>query len=217
MDAAALLTAAASVAACSSGGSGSSGGGSGNTKVTLSYALWDPLQVPAMKEIVTAFEKQHPNITVNIQDTPYADYFTKLQTAASGGDAPDVFWMNGPNFRLYASNGQLLPLTGLPGVNWSNYPSTLDGAYSYQGVHYGVPKDLDTIALWYNKSLFNAAHVAYPTANWTWADFDAAAAKLTNGAKGIYAVAPALDGQEDFYDTIAQAVIEGIALTGTRG
>ena len=196
----ASLTLAASAAACSSSSSTSSGGG----KVTLSYAIWDQTQEPAMKQIVAAFEKQNPNISVDIQLTPYADYFTKLQTAASAGSAPDVFWMNGPNFQLYASNGQLMSLAGLP-ITTADYPSSMVSLYKYDGTQYGVPKDFDTVGLWYNKAIFKAAGVALPTANWTWADFDTAAAKLTDKAKGIYAVGATLEGQENYYDTIFQA------------
>ena len=194
------LALAAAATACSSSNSSSSAGG----KVTLSYAIWDQTQEPAMKQIVAAFEKQNPNISVDIQLTPYADYFTKLQTAASAGSAPDVFWMNGPNFQLYASNGQLLSLAGLP-IDTADYPSSMVSLYNYEGTQYGVPKDFDTVGLWYNKAIFKAADVALPTADWTWADFDAAAAKLTDKAKGIYAVGATLEGQENFYDTIFQA------------
>lgn len=188
----------AAVAGCSSAGSSSGG------KVSLSYAIWDPNQVPAMKKIITAFEAKNPNISVKVQVTPYAQYFTKLQTAASGGTAPDVFWMNGPNFQLYAANHQLQPLTSLH-PDMSKYPSSLAKLYQYNGVQYGLPKDFDTVGLWYNKNIFTAAGVAFPTANWTWSDFDAAAKKLTNPAKGIYGTVANLEGQENFYNTIFQA------------
>lgn len=191
------LTALTSLVACGSGGSG---GG----KVTLTYGIWDKDQQPAMQQIIAAFEKQNPDISVNIQLTAYTSYFTKLQVAASGGQASDVFWMNGPNFQLYASNGMLEPLTDLH-PTLSDYPSSLVKLYQYHGTQYGVPKDFDTVGLWYNKKLFDAAGVAYPTANWTWADFNNAAARLTDKQTGVYGAAAQLEGQEDFYNTIFQA------------
>ena len=206
---AASLALTASVAACSSSSSSSADGGT----VTLNYAIWDQTQQPAMQKIIAAFEKQNPDIKVNIQLTPYADYFTKLQTAASGGSAPDVFWMNGPNFQLYAANGQLMPLSSL-GVKSSDYPSSMVSLYTYDNTLYGIPKDFDTVGLWYNKSIFDAAGVAYPNANWTWADFQAAAAKLTDKAKGVYGVGATLEGQEDYYDTIFQAGGQVISADG---
>ena len=150
----ALAASAAAVlafSACSSsaGGESSSGG-----DVTLSYAIWDENQKPAMEDIAAAFEKENPNVTIDIQVTPYKEYFTKLQTAATGGSAADVFWMNGPNFQLYASNGQLAPLDDA-GVDAADYPQGLIDLYTFDGKLYGAPKDFDTVALWYNLSLIH--------------------------------------------------------------
>ena len=81
---AAATAAVVSLTACSSGtGGGESFGGD----IALSYAIWDENQKPAMQEIAAAFEKENPNVTIDIQVTPYKEYFTKLQTAATGGSA----------------------------------------------------------------------------------------------------------------------------------
>jgi multiple sugar transport system substrate-binding protein len=192
------------------GCSGGSGGGSAAQQgpVTLSYGIWDQNQVPALKQVVANFEKANPKIKVKIQVTPYDQYFTKLQAAAGGGAAPDVFWMNGPNFRLYASNGVLAPISKqikAAGLKTSVYPKSLVDLYSLGGKQYGLPKDFDTIGLWYNKTLFDAAGVKYPDASWTWQDLQDAAAKLTNKSKGIYGIPASLEGQQNFYNTILQA------------
>ncbi|WP_457100763.1 ABC transporter substrate-binding protein [Microbacterium sp. P5_E9] len=194
--------AALTLAGCSSGSAGGNGGT--DEKVTLKYALWDENQKPAMEQIISAFEKDHPNVTVDIQLIPSADYWTKIQTAVAGGSGPDNFWINGPNFQLYASNGQIAPLDD-QGIDTSDYPKGLVDLYSYDGKLYGAPKDFDTIGVWYNKALFDAAGVAYPKAGWTWEDFQTAAAELTDPAQGIYGTAAAPYGQMTFYNTIYQA------------
>jgi len=215
--ASAVLALATSTAACSSNASSSSSGSAGGGKVSLSYGVWDATQVPAMQKIIAAFEAQNPAITVTIQQTPWTDYWTKLQAAASGGSAPDVFWMNGPNFQLYAANNVLRPLTDTdPHPDTSVYPPALAKLYQYKNVQYGLPKDFDTVGLWYNKALFDAAGVAYPTASWTWADFQAAAKKLTDPAKGVYGVGANLEGQENYYDTIYQAGGSVISADGKK-
>lgn len=195
------------VAAC--GDSGDSDGGTGdNGPVTLSYGIWDPNQLSAMKADAAAFHKTHPNITIDVQQTPYGDYFTKLKTAVTGGAAPDIFWMNGPNFQLYASNGVLAPIDDAISANnidLNNYPKAMVDLYNFKGKQYGVPKDFDTVGVWYNKSLFDAAGVSYPSADWTWADFQQTAKKLTDPDKGIYGIAAELEGQEYYYNTIYQA------------
>lgn len=186
------------------GGSGSSSQGQ---TVTLHYGLWDKNQVPAMQEIITNFEKIHPNIKVTIDLTPNTQYWTKLETAATGGSAPDVFWMNGPHFIEYASNGIISPIDDqikADNVDLSNYPSALVSLYTYNGKHYALPKDFDTVGLWYNKTLFDAAGVKYPDATWTWATLQDAAKKLSNPAKGIWGIAAQQASQEGYYNTIPQ-------------
>lgn len=189
------------IAACGSGDK--SGSDDTNAKVTLSYAVWDKNQVPAMQQLASAFTKENPNITVDVQLTPWETYWTKLKAAATGGAAPDVFWMNGPNFQLYATNGVLAPLGDF---DTGNYPKSLIDLYTVDGKHYGLPKDFDTVGLWYNKSLFDAAKVKYPDDTWTWPTFQAAAAKLTDKAKGQYAIAANLSSAQEYqYNTIYQA------------
>ncbi|MDX6259978.1 MAG: multiple sugar transport system substrate-binding protein, partial [Kribbellaceae bacterium] len=55
--------------------------------------------------IVNAFQTANPNITVQVETVPYADYFTKLQTSVAGGTAADAFELNYENFVTYAKNG----------------------------------------------------------------------------------------------------------------
>ena len=207
---------AASAAALLAFSACSSGAGTGSSEdATITYGIWDQNQQPAMQEIADAFTAEHPNVTVEIQLTPYKEYFTKLQTSVSGGAAPDVFWMNGPNFQLYASNGVLAPLDD-QGVEASDYPQGLIDLYTYDGSLYGAPKDFDTVALWYNTELFDAAGVEYPSAGWTWSDLEAAAAKLTDPAAGVYGITATQYGQENYYNSIAQAGGEVISADGTE-
>ena len=199
-----LATAAALLLTVSGCGGSSGGSGTSDGPVSLSYGVWDKNQVPAMEKLAADFHATHPNVTVSVQLTPYLDYFTKLQAAATGGEAPDVFWMNGPNFQLYASNGVLAPLADLK-LDPAKYPASLVNLYTLDGKLFGVPKDMDTVGLWYNKKLFDAAKVKYPDDTWTWDTFNAAAKKLTDRSKDVYGIGAQLSGQEDFYNTVFQA------------
>lgn len=143
--------------------------------------------------------------------TPWAQYWTKLQTQAESNSLPDVFWMNGPNVTLYASNNMLEPIDAMVSaqqVDPANYPESLNNLYTVDGKQYGVPKDFDTIGLWYNKAIFEKAGVDLPTADWTWDDFHTAAKTISDKLKGegIYGVSTGLaGGQEGYYNTIFQA------------
>lgn len=203
--------AALAITGCSS----SSGSAADGEDVTISYAMWDESQKPAMEQIVAAFEEEHPNVTVDLQVTPNKEYWTKLQTAVSGGAGPDVFWMNGPRFQLYASNGVIAPLDDVE-IDTADYPEGLVDLYTFDGKLYGAPKDFDTIGVWYNKELFDAAGVDYPAAGWTWDDLKETAAKLTDKSKGQWGIAASQYGQENYYDSIAQAGGEVISADGTK-
>lgn len=208
-----VLTAALTLTACGGGGQSSGGGGGQGSadSATLTYGIWDKNQARVMDTIVKDFNKKYPNIKVNVEVTPYTQYFTKLQTQASSGTQPDVFWMNGPNFELYASNKQLEPITPMVDakqVDTANYPEALNELYSYDGTQYGVPKDFDTVALCYNKKIFDQAGEKYPTDDWTWDDFASTAKRISTTLKNkkIFGTAWELgDGQGSYYNTIPQA------------
>ncbi|GHF40356.1 multiple sugar transport system substrate-binding protein [Amycolatopsis bartoniae] len=208
--------AAVLLAACSSGGGSSTSDApysapEPNLSAHLTYAVWDQTQVKAIDANLAEFAKKYPNIKVDVDVTPYNNYFTKLQTEASSDSLPDVFWMNGPNFQLYASNGKIEPITGevkAGAVDPANYPDSLDKLYTVDGVQYGVPKDFDTIGIWVNKALFAKAGIPVPDPSWTWADFQNTAKQLSQklGGEGIYGVSAGIDsGQTTYYNTIFQS------------
>lgn len=201
------LAALAAVTALGLSACSSSGGGSdaqSDEPVTLTYALWDQNQEPALEKAAAEFTKANPNVTVKFTVIPSADYWTKIQTELSAGAGPDVFWMNGPNFQLYASNGALAALDDT-GIDTANYPEALVDLYTYDGALYGAPKDFDTIGVFYNKALFDAAGLEYPAAGWTWEDFQNAAKAISDPDNGVWGTAAAPYGQMTFYNTIFQA------------
>lgn len=217
--------------------SGSSGGGNtvaaasqpanpADLKANLTYSIWGSTQTEAAKQIITDFNKTYPNVHINVQTASSADYWTKLQTQASSNTLPDVFWMNGPNFQLYASNGKLQPLTGLienKKIDPANYPKTLVDLYSWNGAQYGAPKDFDTIGIYINKKMFQDAGVAIPGdswgSSWTWDEYNSAVEKLSATMKpqGKFAVAADVTGaQETYYNTIAEAGGDVISPDGKK-
>jgi len=176
-----------------------------NDPITLRYAYWGPNQTAAMQKIADAFHAKYPNVTVNLELTPFKQYFTKLQNSAQGEDLADVFWINATNFQLYAANGQLADQGDVPravGVSASDYPPAAVDLYRYNGTQYAFPKDFDTVGLWYNRALFDKAGVTYPTKDWTWNDVIAAAQKLTT--PDVYGIGVKLDPQAWIYNVVPQ-------------
>lgn len=198
-----LLVATIFCAACTKKAETDSAGSA--PEVNLVLGIWDKKQEPAIQKLTALYHEKNPNVTVTVQLTPYKEYWTKLEASAIGGTAPDVFWMNGLNVEKYIEAGLLVDLTEelrKNGITGENFPQSLLDFYTFNGKTYGVPKDFDTNALWFNKELFDAAHVPYPNDNWTWEDMKAAAAKLTDTTKKIYGIAAPLDFQTCYYNTV---------------
>lgn len=176
--------------------------------VNLRYAIWDQSQAPTFEKLIEAFEGANPNINIDLQVTPFSNYWTKLQTQAANGDLPDVFWMNPFNFPLYASQGVIAPLDDLAaasGFDVEAIPQQMRDIYSYDGSLFALPNNRDAVVVWYNKQLFADAGVAEPTADWTWADFQETAKQLTNAEAGVWGTAAPMGFRATFLNTIHQA------------
>jgi len=172
---------------------------------SITYGIWDANQRPALEKLITAFQADNPAIKVTLQVVPWGDYWTKLTAATAGGQAFDVFWMNGPNFPVYSSKGILRDLTGdfkKAGVDVAMYPKALVSLYAKDGKNYGLPKDFDTIGLYYNKDLFDKAKVAYPNDTWTWDDLKKAAKALTDPKAGVWGFAAITGDQAGWWNFV---------------
>jgi multiple sugar transport system substrate-binding protein len=177
-------------------------------EVTITYGFWDTAQEAAIDSQIEAFKAHFPSITVEKQIVPWSDYWAKLQTGIAGGETFDVFWINSAQLPVYASAGALLPVDSIiggdGGVDLANFPAPIVDMYTWQDVHYGIPRDFDTIALFYNKDIFDAAGEAYPDDTWDWTKFHEVATKLTDSGKGIWGGGLQTSWQENYYNFILQ-------------
>lgn len=201
-----------SLAACGgnsgSGSQGASGAGSASSggSAQLSVAIWDNAQLAGLKEIMGDFTEE-TGIAVDLQVVPWDQYWTLLEAGAQGGSLPDVFWMHSNYSQKFMSNDILLDLTDKieesDVIDLSNYYEDITGLYQLDGKTYAIPKDYDTIGLWYNKTMFDEAGIPYPDETWTWDTLAENAAKLTDPDKGQYGfVSPASFNQDGYYNLI---------------
>ena len=177
-----------SLAAC--GGSGSSSGGStqgggsgsGSSGGDLTINIWDSNQQKGIQEICDDWTALG-NPKVKVEVVNWDNYWTLLEAGASGGQLADVFWMHSDYAQIYMENDILLDLSGYiekDGVDMSIYYPDIAAIYKRDdGKIFALPKDHDTIALLYNKALFDQAGVEYPTDEWTYEDMYEAAKKIT--------------------------------------
>lgn len=231
---AALLTSLAlmvSLTAC--GGSGDSGtaggsgddaggvsdkadnpGGTGKTADSvysvdeLTVNIWDNNQLDGLQKIADEWT-QESGVKVRINVITWNEYWTLLEAGASGGEMPDVFWMHINEAEKYMSADMLLNMDDYiaadEDIDLSNYYEGITEIYSWNGSQFALPKDHDTIALLYNKAIFDKYGIAYPSDEWDWEDYAAAAAQITEkgAADGVFGTAMNTnDGQDGWYNLI---------------
>lgn len=176
--------------------------GSDSKDVELSVSIWDANQEPGIKEILADFTEK-TGIKTKLSVVKWEEYWTMLEAGAQGGSLPDVFWMHSNESERYMSNDMLLDLTDKIAesdvIDPENYPEDIWGLYTYDDKYFAVPKDVDTIALWYNKTMFDEANLEYPTADWTWDDVTEAAKKLTKPDGSQYGIAVRNDANQAGY------------------
>ena len=214
---AATLTAAMvlSLAACggssSSSSSGTAASGSGASgSGELQVNIWDNNQLAGLQQIADEWtEESGVKVKINVVD--WDNYWTLLEAGASGGQMPDVFWMHSNTAQMYMENDLLLNLDDYiakdDAIDLANYYEGIVELYNRDdnGSQYALPKDHDTIALLYNKAIFDKYGVEYPTDDWTWEDVRDAAAKITEAGKadGVYGYAiNTSNNQDGWYNII---------------
>ena len=156
------------------------------TELTMTL-FGGPVDIAVWQKLSADFEKTHPGIKLKVEVNDWDSYWEKLRVLVAGGTAPDVFAMDASNYPDWQARGALLNLQPFvdaePDLLKGVFPISLE-AYRTPDGYYGLPRDIQTIALFYNKDMFDAAGVAYPSDTWTWDDLRVAAKKLTRDKNG---------------------------------
>jgi multiple sugar transport system substrate-binding protein len=153
------------------------------TELVLMGWSSSPAENERLQTIVDQYNAANPNVNVTLSQVP--DYDTKLQVSLAGGSPPDAFYVD--SFKFFdLQNAGALDNGNDKITDPADFVSNLRTAFTKDDQFYCPPKDFSTLALEYNTDLFDAAGVAYPTADWTWQDLEDAAAALTNKDAGVY-------------------------------
>ena len=205
----AVAAVAVGLAACGgSGGSAASNSspsvlpspGGGGT-VTLWHGYTD-IERTATDAFVAKFNATDPGFQVKAVFAGNNDYaLQKLMTALAAGKAPDIAYQYGSSLANLAASPKIVDMSPLidatPSFNYDDFYKAERLAGTVDGKVIGVPALVDNLALVYNKKLFDAAGVSYPTKDWTWTDFRDAAKKLTDPAAKQFGWAYVADASED--------------------
>ncbi|MGC6585178.1 ABC transporter substrate-binding protein [Paenibacillus sp. Dod16] len=160
-------------------------------KVLLKFATWgNPAQLELYKGLTDAFTQEHPNIEVQIDTIPFADYQQKMSVLAAGQELPDIAWVSERMVPQFMANDILADVTDIVQDEAFDIddiiPSTLE-LFRQDDKLYGLPFSTPPSVVFYNEDLFKKAGLSTPNelaekGEWTWEKFEEAAKTIKTSA-----------------------------------
>jgi multiple sugar transport system substrate-binding protein len=185
----------------------------------LTMWLWDQHWADIIGKAVDQWERVYcPGASVDISVHPWAEYWDTLNSEANTGNLPDIFNMSQDHFFYYANRDAVLdlqPYFDADAINTGVWSPGMVDPYRLDNFHlYAGPVNWDTVVIFYNKDLLDAAGLPYPSADWTWDDFAAYAQMLTNS--GSYGAAVYSGYQTGYANWIASTGIPPVVGAARR-
>lgn len=122
-------------------------------------------RVQAMDQLIEKFEAANPDITVKQTTFPYADYQTRVVAAKVAGQGPDVVQLFYGWTDQFVNGGLIQPLDPavFPHAEIEADFFPIVSAMKRGEDYYGLPTAVRSLALFYNKALFDEAGLQPPT------------------------------------------------------
>ena len=157
--------------------------------VTLKWAIWDESTTQYWGDIKAEYEATHPGVTIEMVDLGSTDYMTVLATelSGSGSDFDVVTIKDVPGYATLVQKNAIVALDdyiAADGVDLAKFSGATDQV-TVDGKLYELPFRNDFWVLFYNKDLFDAKNVPYPTNDMTWEEYDALAREMTDTTFGL--------------------------------
>jgi multiple sugar transport system substrate-binding protein len=169
---------------------------------TLNLIVIEGGDTAAMQAVADAYSAINPDITINLQPLPFAQFFQVADLRLRSKDAGiDIVYVDAPLVASYSSRGLLSPID--PAIDTSSLVPGSVEAGKYDGTLYALPINNSAQVLYYNKALFADAGLTPPegltggasatqqqvdelasTGRWTWEQVADAAQKLTKREDG---------------------------------
>lgn len=184
--AAVVLSVGAVLTGCTAGSSSNTddgGDGGGNVELEMWNPETDEAQIAVTEKMIAAFEADNPGVTVKLVTIPWSDIYTKWQTALQSGNAPDATIGSATFAASFQEQGVLEPLNDVVDAiggedAWADTTSSfVELCKTEDGDYFTLPYVHNSVVLWYNKPMLEAAGIEPPT---TWDELEAAAAAMTH-------------------------------------
>ena len=171
-------------------------------QITLNYwTLFGGGDGATMKEIINTFNEEQDNIQIRRQRIPWDQYYTKLYTALSGGEPPDLCICHLSRIRRFGEAFE--PMTDT--LDKSSYYSTSYDEGVVAGELRSAPLDILGTGTYYNKEVFEAAGLDPEQSMGTWSEFKDSIDTIVSETDKIgYDPGADLHGSRVYYPWIGQ-------------
>ena len=150
------------------------------TKIELKLLGWetDDAASQQLSAVIEMFNAQHSDVHASVQLV--ADYTDTLNRAFLDGEAPDLFFVDSLQFPTLVQAQEIQSISDYARQSGQSlqtdafYAPLLEAFTSEQSL-YCLPNAFNTLALVYNKALFDQAGISYPTEEWGWSELRTAA------------------------------------------
>lgn len=157
-------------------------------KVVLRVANWGGAKEgnkydQQVAELYREFERENPGVTIREENVPGDEYVPKMTLAFIAKAEPDILMLDASSAALFIDNEMVDNLSPRiaddPGFKLADYYPNVVGIARRGAALYAIPQDFTPMVVYYNRRLFDAAHLPYPTPNWNFDQFRDLARRLT--------------------------------------
>lgn len=132
--------------------------------------FWGIEDEEVWRETIAKFQAENPHLTVNYKRLDEPTYEETLINRLAEGKGPDVFlsknsWITKHRDKIFPLPQETFGLSA-GAIRTSLVDGAADELIQNDGTIVGLPVFVDTLALFYNKDVFNAAGIAEPPKTW---------------------------------------------------
>jgi multiple sugar transport system substrate-binding protein len=141
------------------------GGGSGGKTVIRFWVHTNNAFITGYNTLITAYETEHPDVDIQLENFDYDLYLQTLQTAMPAGEEADILQLFGTWTSQYYERLAPVPseVMTVDQAKQTFYSAPI-GGFIVNGVLYGMPQEFNCEygGVLVNKTLFEAAGLTYP-------------------------------------------------------
>lgn len=177
-----LLIVAAAIAACAGPAAAPAGNGfeeaaaPAASSVEVRLIGWqptDPTEEDVTREIMNRCGVDY-DLNVN-----YGEYWERLSIMFAAGEEIDIAYINTSHISAFAQQDSFLRLEEFGTIQRDEFIGPTIDAFTMANTTFGIPKDANALALFYNAALFDELGLEYPADYWSWYELRESAQIIT--------------------------------------